>query len=484
MKGSTTFYSSLLILIILNVIIKPVWILAIDRQVQNAVGIEEYGVYFSLFNLSIIGSFLLDWGVTSYYNRQLAANEPGYAGFAGKFFSLKLQYSFLYTAVIILICYLAGIRNFSIIAGLVLLQVVTSFFLFFRAIITGNQLFRTDAWLSVMDKTLMILVCLGPLYFPLVFGTMTITRFLYLQVACTSLAMLVAVFILFRIDVTFKFRKKIIFPQQFAKEALPYGLIVLLMSLHYRADAFLLERLHPEGPSEAGIYASSYRLLDAANMIGFLFVSFLMPYVARLLAERKNPSAVILTTRHLLLITIIGLVCVVVFFAPWIHDRLYVHSDPYAVSVMQWAFPALIGYSLVHIYGSIMTASGYIRQFCMLTGIAVIMNLILNVILIPYFGAEGAAFAALATQTLCGIATMLFVRQKLSVPLHISSLLIYIFIAFALCFYFYWGSARGMSAGLLIISGAGIAIVLMLLTGLLKPLAWKQLFMKTPPRVQ
>ena len=48
MKGPSGFYSSLGLLVLLNAIIKPLWIFAIDRQVQNVVGTENYGVYFSL----------------------------------------------------------------------------------------------------------------------------------------------------------------------------------------------------------------------------------------------------------------------------------------------------------------------------------------------------------------------------------------------------------------------------------------------------
>ena len=51
------FYSSLLLLIVLNAIIKPFWIFGIDRQVQNITGTAEYGTYFSLLNLSIVFGF-------------------------------------------------------------------------------------------------------------------------------------------------------------------------------------------------------------------------------------------------------------------------------------------------------------------------------------------------------------------------------------------------------------------------------------------
>ena len=83
MKEVSKFYSSLGLLIMLNVIIKPVWIFAIDRQVQNTVGTAGYGSYFALLNFSIIFGFILDWGLTNFFNQQLAANPGNFINRAG-----------------------------------------------------------------------------------------------------------------------------------------------------------------------------------------------------------------------------------------------------------------------------------------------------------------------------------------------------------------------------------------------------------------
>ena len=46
--------SSVLLLIGLNIIIKPLWIVGIDRQVQLLEGPEVYGRFFALFQLSLM----------------------------------------------------------------------------------------------------------------------------------------------------------------------------------------------------------------------------------------------------------------------------------------------------------------------------------------------------------------------------------------------------------------------------------------------
>lgn len=481
MKGSSRFYSSLLLLIILNLVIKPVWILGIDRQVQNVVGLSAYGQYFSLLNLSIICSFLLDWGLTTFYSRQLAAKQPGAASIAGDFFGMKLILVFFFAIVVAGIAWFTGVRDWQVLTGVICIQALTSLFLFFRAIITAEQFFRADAWLSVLDKFLMILLCAVFLYWPASFGAMTIPKFLYLQAICLGIAIGVAIIILFRKRVRLTLHRLAFLKRKTIKAALPYALIVLVMSLHYRLDGFLLGRLSSDGAYQAGIYASAYRLLDAANMIGFLFASFLFPYVARKQPDRPAIESAVLNIRHLLIVLATGIACTGIFLSPWIQQTLYGNTDPDSIIILQWCLPAIIGYSLVHIYGTVLTATGNIGPFLKIAVMAVLINAVLNLLLIPQMGARGSCIAALISQSGCGIVTMWFVKKKLGVPVHRGSILIYIFIAALLGILFYWGGKGGTGEGLLLAAGVAAAFCIMIITKLFRPSTWFQLITKSQP---
>ncbi len=52
-------------LLLLNLLVKPFWILGVEVGVQNAVGSEAYGLYFAVFNLSYIFNIVLDLGITN-----------------------------------------------------------------------------------------------------------------------------------------------------------------------------------------------------------------------------------------------------------------------------------------------------------------------------------------------------------------------------------------------------------------------------------
>ncbi len=457
MKETPRFYSSLGLLIILNIIIKPVWIFGIDRSVQNITGTEVYGLYFSLLGFSIVFNFLLDWGLSAFINRELAAAKESHNNIAGSFLAIKLLLVILYVVVVFFAALISGIGQWDIFWSVVVIQVLTSLFLFFRSIITAQQWFRTDAWLSVLDKILMIIVCGSFLLFPSVTGTIDINLFLLIQIGCTAIVLLISIVVLLRKGFIFSLPSSPLFNKRIFKSALPFGLIVLLMSAHYRLDGFLLERLHGNGAYETGIYAGAYRLLDAANMPGYLTASFLLPFIARQYSLKKDMSEVILNSRHLLLVFSLMIAIIAAILSPWLQQILYHDQNAEAIEVLQWCLPVLIAYSLVQIYGTVLTATGHIVPFCYIVLASVVANVLLNLLLIPGLGARGSCFAALVSQGFCGIGTMLYTRQKLGINIHYRSLLMYIFMGVMMFGFLYTGNKYisnkwWLLAGLFVIS--------------------------------
>src|SRR6185436_16723164 len=152
--------------------------------------------------------------------------------------------------------------------------------------------------------------------------------------------------------------------------------------------------------------------------------------------------------------------CISIFLAPWIQQTLYHHDDPGYIEVLQWCVPALIGYSLVQVYGTVMTATGHIVAFSYITLFSVVINTLINILLIPSWGAKGSCLAALISQFLCGIATIVYTRQKLHIPVDIRSGLIYIFIGGAVCAFLYVSKSLPFDNWVILIVSGMIALIL------------------------
>src|SRR6056297_671731 len=154
------FLSNLLLLVLLNILIKPFWFFGIEVAVQNRVGEEMYGLYFSLFNFAFILNILLDIGITNFNNRAVAREHDLLRTNLARIVPLKFLLSILYGIIVFGTGALIGYSTvqFKLLFILVINQFLSSFILYMRSNISGIQLFRTDSLLSVLDRSLMIVM--------------------------------------------------------------------------------------------------------------------------------------------------------------------------------------------------------------------------------------------------------------------------------------------------------------------------------------
>ena len=101
LPDSRKFIGSLGLLLLLNLVIKPVWVLGIDRQVQNITGYEVYGQYFGLFSLALVFQFLMDLGITAFVNRSVAVDPSKGPALLSQAISMKFVLSLLHIGGIV-----------------------------------------------------------------------------------------------------------------------------------------------------------------------------------------------------------------------------------------------------------------------------------------------------------------------------------------------------------------------------------------------
>jgi O-antigen/teichoic acid export membrane protein len=122
----------------------------------------------------------------------------------------------------------------------------------------------------------------------------------------------------------------------------------------------------------------------------------------------------------------VTMAAIAIMLAPWLQKILYHRDDGYSIKILRWCLPVLIGYSFVQVYGTVMTATGNIVAFCYLNLAAVFINIILNLFLIPLYGAFGCCISALCSQAFLAVATIIFVNGKLKIAPDARSLGLYL----------------------------------------------------------
>ena len=72
-------------------------------KIQNIVGSQEYGLLFSLYNLSIIFNILLDLGINNFNNRHISQNPQSVKEFFPNIIATKIILTVLNIKVVMVL---------------------------------------------------------------------------------------------------------------------------------------------------------------------------------------------------------------------------------------------------------------------------------------------------------------------------------------------------------------------------------------------
>lgn len=411
------FVQNVFFLVLVNLVVKPLWIFAIDRNVQIAVGHDTYGQYVALLNFSIVFQVLLDFGIQSYNSRTVARSPASMAVLLPNIMVAKALLSLGYLALVLSLGYLLGYRGNAslLLLALCMAQVLNSFLLYLRSNISGMHRFRTDSLLSVSDRLFMIVLCSALLFHPAFSGRFSIAWFVYAQIAAYLFSAGIAFFICVRLSRPGWRHYDLKKVWLICRRSFPYALLIFLMAVYIRSDMFLMERLHPEGRREAGVYAAAYRFLDVANNVtGVLFAGILLPLFGRMLAQKEPVQPIVRISVNLLLPVAFTAMLTAFFFGEEIMKmQLKGAAGDYDGRVFAMLMAAFPGYCIGYVYATLLTANGSLKPLIVLSAMAVGLNLALNLLLMPSYGAWGAAVSCCATQCFLSFGNIMLARKKL-----------------------------------------------------------------------
>lgn len=411
---NSRFLKNIIFLLFINLLVKPFWILGVDRTVQNLVGDASYGTYLAIFNFSYLFYILLDIGLTNFNSKNIAQNNQLLSKYFVGISQAKIFLSLSYFIIIFVIGLAIGYNTeqLKLLAIIGLNQVLLSFILYVRSNIAALLLFKTDSILSVLDRVLMILICSFLLWsgiFPKC--NFNIYWFVYSQTISYIITLAIATIIVLKHTGKLNIRFNFPFILMIIKKSLPYALLVLLMSFYNRLEPVLIERILPKDISaiQAGIYARAYRLFDAGNNISYLFSVILLPLFASIIKKGDDLQSLVKQSFSLMLTMtcIIAIACI--FYSQDLMELLYNIQENESVEtynmriqesskILQILMGSFVSISVTYIFGTLLTANGNLKQLNIVAATGVVINLTLNFIFIPVFKATGAAFTSLCVQ--------------------------------------------------------------------------------------
>lgn len=215
--------------------------------------------------------------------------------------------------------------------------------------------------------------------------------------ACGAvLAFLLALWALRRYVVRVRWRIDRTLWRPIVTAGVPIGIATVFFSLLLTFDSVLLGLLRESG--DVGLYGAAFRLVETTMFLSWGLGGAMLPWFAR---QRESDPDAIVRGYELGLKALVALLLpfavVLGLLARQIVELLYGEDYAAAVAPLRVLAALTVLYGVSYFTGSSLTARDRPASFARAAGVALVVNLGANAVLIPLFGPTGAATAAVAS---------------------------------------------------------------------------------------
>jgi O-antigen/teichoic acid export membrane protein len=195
------------------------------------------------------------------------------------------------------------------------------------------------------------------------------------------------------------------------KEALPLGVALVLNTIYFRIDAILLSVLR--GPEDTGIYGAAYRFLEVSTSFTHLLVLSLFPLLAAAAHNQDVARVRELAQRGLDVLIVAGvpLVAGTIVIAPTLIRLAAGSAFATAVSPLRVVIVAAALMPVNGLLGYLLIAMHRERDALWLNVVALVVNVGLNLALIPSYGVTAASWIATSSEAVILIGALVLVRR-------------------------------------------------------------------------
>ena len=359
------------------------------------------------YAISLCGLFMIfsDFGISSILTRELAKPETNKENYISTSFLIKILLNIL---IFIIIIFTAPVFSKDIIAThiipiVALIMIFDGMREFIFAINRSLEKMEAEAVLKIVTNVLLIIIT----YIFLV-GSATVTS-LALGYMAGSLAGLIVTLFIFR-----KHLKNIF--QGFSTDlikplittAWPFAFFAILGSIMANTDTVMLGLM--KDTTEVGFYATSQRIIAFLFILPGLIASSLLPTLTKQINDKEKIKNVVNSSIKIIYMIAIPLTLGGLIIGDSLIVKLFGAEYGPATRMLQIAlisilfvFPALIFNNIIFVFNK---HKSVIKIFL----IGTILNVLMNIILIPKYGGIGSSIATLISQILI----MILIQKELS----------------------------------------------------------------------
>lgn len=372
----------------------------------RVLGPQQFGIFASAAALGGILSLFIQFGLPSLLNREVAVHPLEGSKNALNFITIQFINSLVVLLLVFPLSIKLGFEGSSIVICYlaVLAEIFRSIKMTFRGILRGLAMFRIETLSVSIERIATILLTSLTLFLSgdliLIVGTIVLCRavdvlglFLYLNQKLNLIS---------KINVR-KFNKIL-------KSAYPFALSGVLWILYYQIDLVMLKAF--SFPEEAGFYSAAYRLIEIFSALPrvIFYVSFTKLTQCYANQPEKLPQETYRTI-SLLLIIIVPVLLIAGFLQKILVQILYGEAFIPTTQALSLLLPSISIAAFSTLARELLKATRCEKQIPLFLFATVLLNILMNLILIPKMGSWGAAISTLTSEVTLFALSMYFVNR-------------------------------------------------------------------------
>lgn len=377
--------------------------------VARVVGPETTGIFFFAVSITSIFVTFTDLGLTPVLIREMASDEKSGRAFLGKALRLKFFLIPLAAAGVLLYGWLTGLSGTTYLAVALACFVMSAdaLSLIWYGAIRGKRLLRYEAMGMFVGQILTATVSISAALFGwgvvgLVFGLMAGS---FWNVGWSVVqGRRLGLSPLFGSGWTIK---------RIVGAALPFALAGIFVKIYSYVDTLLLKQYHTA--SVVGHYAVAYKVTYALQFLPLAFVAALYPGMSAAASAKKTDELKTLLkgSLRLMMFASVPLAALLSGLAEPIISIVYGPEYRGSISplgILPWVLiPIFLDFPI----GSLLNATHRAPLKTTAMGVAMVVNVVMNVLLVPVYGAVGAAWAGVTSFSILSLAGFWFIRKDL-----------------------------------------------------------------------
>ena len=360
-------------------------------RILGSIGLGIYSFAFAFVGLF---SFFYDFGISTFFIKEVSNNRKNIEKYFGDYAALKLI--FCIVAMLLPMIFIIFLKRSLDVVIIVYLSAIALFFQNYsyvpRNTFQAYQEMWYDSFVRIIERVTAFV--LGLYVFYKGYG---LTAFLFALVFSNFVALIVSILLLKRLKVKFTFNINFPLWKNILKTSWPFWLSVVFIQIYFQVDTVMLSFM--KGYEATGLYNAAYKLISIIAKIPWIIVVVLFPVMSELHANMsKEPLKMMLEKgMHAMAVLSIPLITGTILLADRIIFFIYKEGFKESTIVLQILILTTFFIFLSNLIGWFLNATNMQKIFTYSTGISLIINVILNMVLIPYFSYVGASIATVIT---------------------------------------------------------------------------------------